>query len=625
MITYGSVCSGIEAASKSRPGLSSGGGLMRYLSMFSGIEGASQAWVPLGWTPVGVCEIEAFPRAVLAHHYPEVPNLGDVSKITEGDIRRLGRVDLIVGGFPCQDVSIAGKRKGLKNDDDTLTRSGLFFEAMRLVRIAREHCGLRWLVIENVPGLYSSNQGRDFAAVVSEVVGCGFDVPRGGWENSGCAAGPDGFVEWATLDAQFWGLAQRRKRVFFVVDFGDWASRSPVLLERDSLQGDPAPRRQAQQRATPAAGAGAAAGGGEPELFKALMTPSGGIDREDRHTLIVGDDAAPALTAAGGTERKHGQGWGQREYEQPGFLQVAYGGNRTGGPIDVATAMRAKGGTGHGDFESETFIAHSLTADGFDASEDGSGRGTPLIAWPLVADPVTAVEGKTYTHEGKNNFRLHNVVEHPVFTLAARGRDGSPQLEFRDDELANAILTPSGGRAGIGVGAVAIGITLHGSDGTRSTATETETASSLRARPPGGIDNCTTTAVLAFTAKDHGADADEEVAPTLRAGGHDKSHANAGVMPAVATSQTGEGAGLLRKEVGVSAVRRLTPRIRECCRLQGYPDDYLDIEFRGKPAADGPKYKALGNAFATPVVRYIGERIAACCGNARLAEPTAER
>ena len=374
---------------------------MRYLSLFSGIEAASVAWRPLGWTCVGVAEIERFPCAVLAHHYPGVPNLSDVSKITDADITALGQIDLIVGGFPCQDLSVAGKRKGLRDADGSYTRSGLFFEAMRLVRLAREQCGLRWLLIENVPGLYSSNAGRDFGELVAEMVGCRFDVPRDGWRNTGVAAGPNGQVEWATLDAQWFGLAQRRKRVFALADFGNWADRPPVLFIPESLRGHPAPSREAGK-------------------------------------------AVAAFTANG---------------------------------VGTCGADDNQAQAGH-------LIAHTLRGDGFDASEDGTGRGTPLV----VAQP---------------------------YTLAIRGRDGGHDLEYRQDGTANALLMPGGGRGGCGVGAVA----------------------------------------------------------------------------------------------NATHVRRLTPR--ECERLQGFPDDYTNITFRGKPAADGNRYRALGNSMAVPCMAWIGKRIAA--------------
>lgn len=216
---------------------------MRYLSLFSGIEAATVAWHPLEWECVAVAEIEPFPAAVLAHHYPDVPNLGDVTNITSDDIAALGKIDLVVFGSPCQDLSVAGKRLGFDGE-----RSGLFTTATRIVRWAREHCGCRFALWENVPGAFSSNQGRDFAVVVEQMAGCRHvEVPKNGWGTEGAALGDDGLLEWGTLDAQWFGVAQRRRRVFALADFGDWASRRPILLEPDSLRGDSAPSREARK------------------------------------------------------------------------------------------------------------------------------------------------------------------------------------------------------------------------------------------------------------------------------------------------------------------------------------------------------------------------------------------
>jgi len=187
---------------------------MRYLSLFSGIEAATVAWHPLGWECVAVAEIDKFPCALLAHKYPDVPNLGDVSKVTAEDIRALGPIDLVVFGSPCQDLSVAGKRKGLAG-----ARSGLFHVALDIVDWAREHCGARWALWENVPGAFSSQQGRDFATVVEELAGLSeCPVPPKGWGNEGAAIGEKAMVEWSTLDAQWFGVAQRRRRVFGLAD-----------------------------------------------------------------------------------------------------------------------------------------------------------------------------------------------------------------------------------------------------------------------------------------------------------------------------------------------------------------------------------------------------------------------
>ncbi len=228
---------------------------MRYLSLFSGIEAATQAWQPLGWECVAVSEIEPFPCAVLEHHYPHVPNLGDVTKITEQQIKDLGQIDLIVFGSPCQNLSVAGNRKGFEGE-----QSSLFYAAMEIIKYAKRHCKTRFALWENVPGAFSSNKGADFTEVVKHMAGLNeLNTPTNGWGKEGAAVGSHGLLEWSVLDAQWFGLAQRRKRVFAIVDFGDWTSRPPILLERESLRGDSAPSRETRQGATADVGASIAA------------------------------------------------------------------------------------------------------------------------------------------------------------------------------------------------------------------------------------------------------------------------------------------------------------------------------------------------------------------------------
>lgn len=224
---------------------------MRYLSLFSGIEAATQAWQPLGWECVAVSEIEPFPCAVLEHHYPNVPNLGDVTKITEQQIKDLGQIDLIVFGSPCQNLSVAGNRKGFDGE-----QSSLFYAAMEIIKYAKRHCKTRFALWENVPGAFSSNKGADFTEVVKHMAGLGeLNTPTNGWGKEGAAVGSNGLLEWSVLDAQWFGLAQRRKRVFAIVDFGDWTSRPPILLERESLRGDTPPSRETREDFTADVGA----------------------------------------------------------------------------------------------------------------------------------------------------------------------------------------------------------------------------------------------------------------------------------------------------------------------------------------------------------------------------------
>jgi DNA (cytosine-5)-methyltransferase 1 len=246
-------------------------GGLRYISLFSGMEAAALALEPRGWECAAVAEVDRDASAVLAHrmdascprYLPDgsgldpdpwdpkryariawgerLPNLGDVSQVTYQDVEALGPLDVVIGGSPCQDLSVAGKRAGLAG-----TRSSLFHEQLRIFNAARTLCGARWLVWENVPGAFSSHARRDFACVVGALAGV--DVaPPDRWGYEGVALGPRGFVEWCVLDAQWFGVAQRRRRVFAVLDSGDWASRPPVLLEPDSLRGDSAPERDARK------------------------------------------------------------------------------------------------------------------------------------------------------------------------------------------------------------------------------------------------------------------------------------------------------------------------------------------------------------------------------------------
>lgn len=187
---------------------------MRYASLCSGIEAASVAWEPLGFQPVFFSEIEPFPCAVLAHHYPVVPNYGDMTKFKEWPNES---IDLMVGGTPCQSFSVAGLRKGL---DDP--RGNLMLTYLAITHRYRP----RWLVWENVPGVLSSNAGRDFGTFLAGLADIGY-----------------GFA-YRILDAQHFGVPQRRRRVFVVGHLGNWQRAAAVLFERESLSGHLAPRRK---------------------------------------------------------------------------------------------------------------------------------------------------------------------------------------------------------------------------------------------------------------------------------------------------------------------------------------------------------------------------------------------
>lgn len=205
---------------------------MKYVSLFSGIEAATVAWEPLGWEPLAFSEIEPFPCAVLAHRYPDVPNLGDITKINWKEaVRDFGRPDIVVGGSPCQSFSIAGSRTGLDG------ASGLMWEYVRAVRELRPE----WLLWENVPGALSSSHGEDFRCLLESLDALGYGLG------------------WRVLDAQFFGVAQRRERVFLVGHLGDPDGPCEVLFERGGMPWDYPSSREKRQELAAGAGGGAEA------------------------------------------------------------------------------------------------------------------------------------------------------------------------------------------------------------------------------------------------------------------------------------------------------------------------------------------------------------------------------
>lgn len=257
----------------------------------------------------------------------------------------------------CQDLSVAGRRAGLAG-----ARSGLFHEQLRIFHAARSLCGARWLVWENVPGAFSSNAGRDFAVVVGELAGCELDVPTDGWGNEGVALGDHGLVEWAVLDSQWFGVAQRRRRVFAVLDTGNWASRSPVLLERDSMRWDSAPRRETGKSVAGTLSARTQGGGGL------------GTDFECDGGLIP--EVCPAITSkwAKGTGGPSGDECQNLIPEVAHTLPVVY-------PIQNATRGKDQNGLGVGGDVMFTLDQGSQHAIAFDCKASGmAGFGVGDIA-----------------------------------------------------------------------------------------------------------------------------------------------------------------------------------------------------------------------------------------------------
>jgi len=414
---------------------------MNYLSVCSGIEAATVAWHSLGWTPLAFSEIEKFPSQVLAHHYPNTPNLGDMTRYKEWNFE--SDVNVLVGGTPCQSFSVAGLRKGL---DDP--RGNLMLTYLAIAAGQRP----KWVVWENVPGVLSSNGGLDFASFLRGLGQLGY-----------------GFA-YRVLDAQYFGVAQRRRRVFVVGCAGDWRAAAAVLFERHSLQGHPAPSREKGQRVA--------------ATIKASVG-TGGVDVKHPMVAVLHSEISPALKA--------------RDAKGP--------------------------------------------------SSDGDGDGAILVPMsrPIALQDVRAVE-KMQNGKGWND-------DGTAYTIDTHATQGVMQpIAF---DMAQITSKANGSRAepGLPTGTLAKGSSMHVAQAMAFDWQSGGDARGLDPKPTAQLQRSQTPAVMQ-----------------------------------------------------AMAVRRLTPV--ECERLQGFPDNYTDIQPKGKATPDGPRYKALGNSMAVPVMRWIGERIA---------------
>ncbi|WP_079952097.1 Dam family site-specific DNA-(adenine-N6)-methyltransferase [Salmonella enterica] len=411
---------------------------MRYGSVCSGIEAASVAWEPLGWQPAWFAEIEAFPSAVLATHWPDVTNLGDMTGIAAavhaGDVEA---PDVLVGGTPCQAFSIAGLRNGLAEKRGQLSLS--YVELANAIDDKRRERGEEEAIIvwENVPGVLSSKDNA-FGCFIGALAGesCELQPAGGKWSNAGCVYGPSRIVAWRVLDAQFFGVAQRRRRVFVVASARKEFDPAEVLFEFDSLRRDTPPRREPQTAVTTDTGSGIEGGShwdnpANPHPTLNQANNIGGIGASNQEVfsqrgagLVSGaySDISRTLLAKENDSTA----------EDLDTYILAYGGGNTGGNIDVATAC-----TAHGvrmDFDTETFAVHG------------------------TQDPDTNHE---LAHTLGRNHGQENVIITEPYTIAIRGREEGSTVEVHNDGTANALLTPNGGRAGMGVGAVGWGMQVR--------------------------------------------------------------------------------------------------------------------------------------------------------------------
>ena len=531
---------------------------MRYISLFSGIEAATVGWHDLGWDPVVFADFDEFPSAVLNYHYPQIENVGDVMKHEWKQYK--GKCDLIVGGSPCQSFSVAGQRLGM---DDP--RGNLALKFLQIIRDVQP----RWFIYENVPGLLSSGGGQDFATFLGEVAECGY-----------------GFA-YRVLDAQNFGVPQRRRRVFVVghID-GDWRSAAAVLFESTSLFGDSKQSKEAGQNTS---------------LF-ARHSPKGTGEETSDKGIVHCADVGPAMTASGPPYSRTGQqtvedealvvqepiafDWknirSTRPSEESTDPLTVEGGiaiNQQAPMHDPAPTLDASYGTGAGmraGIERQVIGVRQGSAEGSFGTFEDSDIGAVLKAsGGVLGGGSETIITETFTKGGHGVFEQN---EDTVGTLPAHEAKDAHSLitssagvvtkgngEAWETDEKHMSLTSGGGQAGQGYPAVRQSVFNIDSQSSNSIKSgnpnsgsqEIDKASNLTTFPP---------------------------SPEGYRGGN-----------AVVASHV---------------VRRLTPV--ECERLQGFPDNYTRIPFKGKSAEDCPKthrYKALGNSMAVPVMKWIGERI----------------
>jgi len=508
---------------------------VKYISICSGIEAATVAWHGLGWTPLAFSEIEAFPSAVLAHHYPSVPNLGDMTKYREWPEELLADCDLLVGGTPCQAFSVAGQRRSL--DDERGNLSLIYVHLFHHINEVRKRHGRPPTIAlwENVPGVLSTKDNA-FGCFVGGLLGCddAVETQDGKWPKAGFLGSETVRVGYRILDAQYFAVAQRRRRVFlvavpceFVAGAGERACPSEILSLRESVLGNPPTRGKAWERVTGSTAAGAGGGGG----------------REVAGTL---DDS-------------YHKGCGER----------------SGVERDVVVSCPPYART-------PTQRMHK----GFDGTCDSQ---TPIVSFHPTQDPISSVDGSTHAmgHSGSHangggqlgvayavdggNQAASEEVHHSLRT----GRDSGDAVAFKPSHY------------------------TRGKDGAPS-----EVTAPLSADADKG-DQDTVVAVDLQNVKVGGrSDAVNVCAFAQNQLGEVRT--NTDVMGTVNTNTNASGRNTPMVHQAMQ-VRRLTPR--ECEFLQGFPPDYTLVAYRNKPAANGPRYRALGNSMAVPCMAWLGWRI----------------
>jgi len=540
---------------------------MKFLSVCSGIEAASVAWEPLGWEASGFAEIEPFPCAVLAHHYPDVPNHGDMSllpgKIRNGEVEA---PDLLCGGTPCQAFSVAGLRQSLDDARGNLTLT--FCEIADAIDSKREQpCIVFW---ENVPGVLNTKDNA-FGCFLGALAGedDALVAPGGRWANAGFIDGPQRAVAWRVLDAQYFGVAQRRRRVFVIASARADFDPAAVLFEFEGVRRDTAPSREKREG-----------------VASSTRTGAQGCSHWD------GDFPHPTLNQSsncGGVGSSNQEIFSQRGAYLAPVKQW---------PAEISSTLDTTFGTKQG-LENQHVNA-----------------GCPMF---VPAQPIALAEN-TIGRQPQNGGNGDGFTEGgPMYTLNATGVHGVAQpIAFEPGKLK---------RLGYG---------------------DAEPGLSPTLRADAGDNQLAVVQPIGFTRCDHGGDAvidgtlakgqhpplltqpitfgaqmsvpqtDVDMVQTLQAKNPmavafqlagDRDNPSVSVNEQTAFCLSANPMSDRGQSVAINmAVRRLTPV--ECERLQGFPDGYTNIPWRKQPESpDGPRYKALGNSWAVPVVRWIGERI----------------
>jgi DNA (cytosine-5)-methyltransferase 1 len=475
---------------------------IRYLSVCSGMEAASVAWHPLGWTPVGFSEIEPFPCAILKHRFPNTPNYGSLTEYQSWPLQP-GSIDLLVGGTPCQSFSVAGLRKGLADPRGNL--------ALTFLGLA-DKLKPRWIVWENVPGVLSSGGGRDFGSFLGALVELGY-----------------GFA-YRVLDAQYVGrpraVPQRRRRVFVVAcrnpltGLGDWRAAAEVLSLGEGLRGYLETGNKKRKTTSADAGAGVEASG--------LQRTVGTLCADTHPGAYSGQDAY--------TGRLIPSHW-------------------EGGDVHPTLNQSAKGSGGVGSSNQELF------------SQGG--------AYLVPGQPIPIQDGRKME---KHQNGLGNQYVQKGKCIPCPAPAHITQAEVAGPLDAHYYKGPGSRQGGE---REYVAVPFRKSKRACST-TDNETW------VPADASN-TTSSPLHFDTYNQ---TTSDISFTLSCSASDANHTGTVFVPNM-------------------AVRRLTPN--ECMRLQGFPDNWARIPWKGKPAEqcpDGPQYKAAGNSMAVPVMAWIGNRIA---------------